>query len=362
MKFKIGDRVNFLDEKGGGIVTRIIDDNIVHVEIEDGFEVPVVVSNLIPASPEAIHGTSPNDHYLHSFNRDSFQENVNITSLNTYAKDLPAGGIYFAISPENQDKPLAGNLILYLVNNTDYKVLFCLFNNDSGDFYGVESGYLPANSKIKLDIIDRTKIEPWVNALVQLVFFKDGKTNIHSPLSKFIDFKPVKIYRQDAFRYNGMLECKALMTQLGLLKDMIVNPNMADTATDDNLNLLREKLASERKVKNQEHKKAPSFLDKHNLEYKVAEVDLHIHKLVDDFTGLEPGDLLGIQMDYFRKCLEQAEREKYLKIIFIHGMGEGTLKNEILKHLQKTDGVQYYDASYSRYGRGATEVRFYRHK
>ena len=38
MKFNIGDKVSFLDEKGGGIITKIVDENIVTVEIEDGFE------------------------------------------------------------------------------------------------------------------------------------------------------------------------------------------------------------------------------------------------------------------------------------------------------------------------------------
>ncbi len=362
MKFKIGDKVNFLDDKGGGIVTRIIDENIVHVEIEDGFEVPVVVSNLILASPEARHRITEDDHYLHSYENNSYQKEKKVIPLQKDAKSIPAEGIYFAISPENQDKPLAGNLILYLVNHTDYRVLFSLFNNASGDFYGFDSGYLPANSKIKLDVIDRSKIELWVNALVQLIFFKDGETNILRPLSKLIDFKPVKIYKEDAFRHTGLFESKALMVKLGLIKDMVVNPYMSDRATGDNPDLLRQKLASERNNEKIRHKKASSFLDKHNLEDKVAEVDLHTHKLVDDFTNLEPVDLLGIQMDYFKKCLKEAESKKYRKIIFIHGIGDGILKNEILKHLQKTDGVQYYDAPYSRYGMGATEVRFYRHK
>ncbi len=40
MKFKEGDKVVFLNEKGGGIVTRVVDEEIVHVSIEDGFEIP----------------------------------------------------------------------------------------------------------------------------------------------------------------------------------------------------------------------------------------------------------------------------------------------------------------------------------
>jgi len=48
MKFKIGDKVSFLNESGGGVVTAIIDTRLVKVEVEGGFEMPVMVSDLIP--------------------------------------------------------------------------------------------------------------------------------------------------------------------------------------------------------------------------------------------------------------------------------------------------------------------------
>jgi len=47
MKFKVGDRVRFLNDQGGGIVTKVISSSLVNVRIEDGFEIPTVVSELI---------------------------------------------------------------------------------------------------------------------------------------------------------------------------------------------------------------------------------------------------------------------------------------------------------------------------
>ena len=34
--FKVGDRVNFLNDKGGGVIKKIIDTRMAEVEIEDG--------------------------------------------------------------------------------------------------------------------------------------------------------------------------------------------------------------------------------------------------------------------------------------------------------------------------------------
>ena len=45
-EFKIGDKVNFMSTVGGGKVTKIIDSRMVMVEVEDGFEIPTLISDL----------------------------------------------------------------------------------------------------------------------------------------------------------------------------------------------------------------------------------------------------------------------------------------------------------------------------
>ena len=47
MDIKKGDKVKFLNESGGGLVVRIIGNGKVLVQIEDGFEIPVITSQLI---------------------------------------------------------------------------------------------------------------------------------------------------------------------------------------------------------------------------------------------------------------------------------------------------------------------------
>jgi DNA-nicking Smr family endonuclease len=46
-------------------------------------------------------------------------------------------------------------------------------------------------------------------------------------------------------------------------------------------------------------------------------------------------------------------------LIAIHGVGEGVLKNEIRSFLGKKDNVEFFDASYMEYGKGATEIRLF---
>ena len=49
---QIGDKVRFVSEVGGGIVTRFEGKNTVFVEDEDGFEVPMLVSQVVVIDEE----------------------------------------------------------------------------------------------------------------------------------------------------------------------------------------------------------------------------------------------------------------------------------------------------------------------
>lgn len=93
----------------------------------------------------------------------------------------------------------------------------------------------------------------------------------------------------------------------------------------------------------------------------VAEVDLHLHELVEDETRLSQGEKLRFQLAYFERALEAAIRDGKRKLIVIHGVGEGVLREEVRKVLQYYENVRFHDGDMSRYGVGATEVEILRH-
>ncbi len=88
------------------------------------------------------------------------------------------------------------------------------------------------------------------------------------------------------------------------------------------------------------------------------EVDLHIHQLTTSTRGMSNFDILNLQVDTAKRQLEFAIKKRIQKVVFIHGVGEGVLKEE-LKYLFKKYPVDYYDADYQKYGLGATEVYIY---
>ena len=88
----------------------------------------------------------------------------------------------------------------------------------------------------------------------------------------------------------------------------------------------------------------------------TAEVDLHINELVEDAASLSPERILQLQLHYATKCLNEAIIENVNTIIFIHGEGQGVLKRELCKELDKYKGLHYFDAPMAKYGVGATQV------
>ncbi len=90
------------------------------------------------------------------------------------------------------------------------------------------------------------------------------------------------------------------------------------------------------------------------------EVDLHAHELLETQRGLTNGDIVQYQLEHFERMLRNAEEKKMKKIIFIHGVGQGVLRQEIRRILKEYyPHCEFFDASYATYGYGATEVRIH---
>ena len=86
------------------------------------------------------------------------------------------------------------------------------------------------------------------------------------------------------------------------------------------------------------------------------EVDLHIHNLTKSVRGMSHYDMLNLQMETAKRQLEFAMRKRIQKVVFINGVGEGVLKEELRYLFGRYENVKFYDADYQKYGLGATEV------
>lgn len=91
---------------------------------------------------------------------------------------------------------------------------------------------------------------------------------------------------------------------------------------------------------------------------EFREVDLHIEQLRADYGDLPSGEILRIQLEAFDKALDKAITDNVSRLILIHGVGAGVLKQEIHRRLSSHKAVKFFkDARKEKFGYGATEAQ-----
>lgn len=339
MKFQPGDKVKFLNEKGGGIVTRIIDSATVEVAIEEGFDVPVKITDIIKVAPQDASGKLFDVEYkIERTGMDHQQQQPQKTLKRPgsfSAGDRPAG-IFLAIKPHDQKMLISGYVDILLINHTDHDTLYNIFKKVHGGFEGADYGSIGPHESALLDTCDRKSMEAWTEGQLQMMFHVTQGEEIIKPLDIHYKIKTGKLVSEDQYVRTSFTDGRIFALQLHLLpvpgSEEAKKPVQVKPQTDK------------------------ALIEKHRIEEGFAEVDLHIEALVENLKGLNPDQMINIQLDYLKRTLESAIAAGYQRVIFIHGVGAGILKIEIRKILDSYEFIEYFDASIARYGIGATEV------
>ena len=362
MKLQKGDRVKFLNEHGGGIVSKVISSSLVHVKIEDGFEIPTLVNELVKIDESGQKAS----HFFMDKSRMNFdQDNEDrdyrqkkeeeelvfddrSKPLEIFkAKGNDKKGVYLAYVPQDQKWLLTGLIDIFLVNFTDYDVLFSMFlRKPNGAWEGVDYDAVKPNTRILLTSIDRDDIEKWSYGMIQLLYHKDLSSKVLLPANCTFSFKPTKLYQEKAYQDCSFINGKSFLLLLN-------ETGIQSSATEADLS---EKFDDEIKLEHAQPKRPEEVINKHKTSPREATVDLHIGELVDDYSKMSPSEMLNYQLNYFVRCLESAISNYLTKVTFIHGVGDGVLKSKMADILREYDNIRVKDASLKKFGYGATEV------
>lgn len=88
-------------------------------------------------------------------------------------------------------------------------------------------------------------------------------------------------------------------------------------------------------------------------------IDLHIETLIGSTRGLTNTDIIHVQIRALQQSMDAAIANRQEMLIVIHGLGKGTLRDEVHKILKQTPEVSKFKNEWSgKYGFGATEVWF----
>ncbi|MEJ7778403.1 MAG: DUF2027 domain-containing protein [Daejeonella sp.] len=309
VRFKLGEFVRFVEERREGYITRIIDEQTIAVTDEDGFEIPVLASQVT-----RVHGQTS-------------QEDEVTQAPAGNAADFIANGIFLALAA---DKRIASVVHFHLVNNTSYQLLATLKTEKTNKFKGEFNGIIKPQSSVQMYSASLNELDQWPKFHVQALLFSSESVAL---------IKPIQF--SEKFRAKDLSGSKKNSPYLDQPAWLI--PLDSDEPVID-VQALKESF----------HKPAAEKLE---IAKPGKEIDLHIEKLRDDHQFLSNSEILSIQLAHFRKSLDAAIVHKLPSIVFIHGNGNGTLRNEVHKIISKHAQVKtFMDAHKEKFGYGATEV------
>ena len=329
MRFKKGDRVRLLNEKGEGVITKITD-KLAYVEMEDGFEIPFSPAQLVRVNEDiSIEENIPEE---------DLYEELEIAAGNPDIKI--SEGVYLVFVPEDENDLLDTSLQLYFINHTQYSILFTCSVKENENFSLLSALEILPEEKIFLTTISRNELEKYSTLKADVIFFKENSFKEILPASKTIKLKAVKFYKENTYEPNSWFSAPAHIIEVWSKEEGNRQPL---THSFDKILLEKEKNYTQPLSK------------KHSVLLE-EEVDLHIEELIDNLKGLSNAEIIQIQLKHFQSKLDSAIANNVKKIVFIHGVGNGRLKHEVRSLLSTYQGVSFRDASFQRYGFGATEV------
>lgn len=376
---KIGDTVRFLNSVGGGRITRI-EGQIAYVD-DDGFETPVMLKEVVVVMP-AGHDTGKGPRLM--FDQKAFDDGrrepeptpqpAKEVATPEPVADLPVEetehgdrpNIALAFEPADVRQLDKTRFAAVLVNDSNYWLDFTFLRRADGDrgWTLVFRGTVAPNELIDLASLTHADLPGYDRVALQCVFYKkDKEFTLQPPVSISRKLDLTKFHKFHCFRPGLYFETPVLEIKL-------VDDGKVSKPLEVNVSEMREAMSGapskdaaaelSKKWRVDSKGKQRGASDPASNPHKVLpliEVDLHIGELTDSLVGMEPKDMLEMQLATVRRHMNDSRKRIGQKLVFIHGKGDGVLRKAVLELLRKEfPKAETQDASFREYGFGATLV------
>lgn len=311
----IGDKVRLLHGKEEGIVRKVSSGGRIEVEIEDGFIIPALKTEvvIIAAAEKSYFGESE--------------------PAKTVESPLPISapkdqGLYLAFLPINDQQ-----LSLYVINDSNQEYLV-----HASEVYGTNHRTLLASTLTKGEhkkFDDRMirDMEEWPSFLLRFIPIQSRLEKAIPPFERQLKMRATQFFKH--------------LSKAPILGKNVYLFAMERSTQELDIKNLNEELS--------QIKPTPAPI---KVQKPSRSIDLHIEALHNQPDQLSNSEKMRIQLEVFEKNLNQAIAAGMDEITFIHGIGNGVLRKEIHKRLSQIGNIKYFqDTQKDQWGYGATLVR-----
>ncbi|MDE5726695.1 MAG: DUF2027 domain-containing protein [Duncaniella sp.] len=356
---KIGDRIRFLNSVGGGIITRI-EGQIAYVD-DDGFETPTLLREcVVVASAEEtarMKASAPDPQPAVAKTAQPAATATPAAQAQA-APETPEGeklNIVVAFEPQDIKHLNTTRFDTYIVNDSNYSLYAVYSTRADGetDWTARFASLIEPSMQVFMGEIEGSDLPEMDRISLQIIPFKtDRPYRLKTPVSVEMPLDTTKFFKLHCFRESPYFDSEVISLEI-VRDDVVRSRSKVEAVTIEEA--IKAKRAADRPARKPVAKRETKAQSAKRP--GIIEVDLHISELLDTTAGLSPADILNRQVDEFRRVMDANLRNKGQKIVFIHGKGEGILRNALLKELKhRYKGVDVQDASFREYGFGATQV------
>lgn len=220
---KIGDKVRFLSEIGGGIVAGFQGKNIVLVEDEDGFQMPMLINEVVVVGEEDYDTKHVVEAKAQS-TKAALQVDLEEKELEPADKPITfkarpeerAGGdklsAYLAFVPMDVKELSQTRFESYIVNDSNYYLRYVYMTAEGSAWTVRADGEIEPNTKEYIEEFGREDLNTLEHCCIQLIAYKRDKHYMLKPtVNAQVRIDPVKFYKLHAFRENMFFEQPALI-------------------------------------------------------------------------------------------------------------------------------------------------------
>lgn len=220
---KIGDKVRFLSEIGGGRVAGFQGKNIVLVEDEDGFQMPMLISEVVVVGEED-YDTKHVVEVKAQSTKAALQVDLEEKELEPADKPITfkarpeerAGGdklsAYLAFVPMDVKELSQTRFESYIVNDSNYYLRYVYMTAEGSAWMVRADGEIEPNTKEYIEEFGREDLNTLEHCCIQLIAYKRDKHYMLKPtVNAQVRIDPVKFYKLHAFRENMFFEQPALI-------------------------------------------------------------------------------------------------------------------------------------------------------
>ncbi|TCK85367.1 hypothetical protein [Albibacterium bauzanense] len=171
-KYKLGDFVRLVEEDAEGYITAILNDGMIAVTGEDGFEIPVPATKVT-----LVYGKMDTE-------EDKRSEEAQVPQA-----EFKNEGIYLAITGD----PKQGLVEFFVVNESSYQLMFAMNTKKADQIKGEFSGQITAHAAEKIYTANAASIGNWPVFNFQLLFFSKNLLDVKKPLIYDKKIRPVDL-------------------------------------------------------------------------------------------------------------------------------------------------------------------------